>query len=359
MTKKKLVIVIPSLRGGGAERVMVNILRNLDRKKFDIRLILIKKEGPYVSLVPDDVSVIDLNANRVRYALLKLIKELNTFKPDVILSTLGHLNLALLILKPLIKGSPRIVVREANTPSKSMGELSTSKKKVFWYLYKKLYPKADLIIAQCKDMKKDIMNSFNIDEGKIKYIYNPLDLALIESKMRQGNPYNPKKINFIATGRLTYQKGFDILIDAFKEVNDKLPNAHLTILGKGELENHLKQQVEKLKINENVTFAGFKENPYPYYYYADTYVLSSRWEGFPNTLLEALACGVKVVATDCQSGPREILEDNEYGILVRVGDFNSLSQGMISSYLEVNKTHNRADNFRIDKIIKDYEAILS
>lgn len=352
--KRKLAVIVPSLNGGGAEKVMVNVIRNLDKSKFDVRLILIKKEGPYIKLIPDDIMAVDLKSDRVRYSIIKLVKELNSFKPDVILSTLGHLNLALLGIRPLLKGNPKIIVREANTPSKSI----LKRKKLFSHLYRYLYPRADLIIAQCKDMKNDIIESFKIDEKKIRYIYNPIDIEKIRESMECENPYDENAVNILSVGRLTSQKGFDILIDALKTVAKKIPNVHLTILGEGSLKNELQEHAEKLGIKEKISFIGFVDNPYPYYYFAETYVLSSRWEGFPNTLLEALACGTKVVATNCKSGPREILEENKYGILVKEGNVESLAKGIIQALSEENKTKDRADYFSINKIIKDYEEIL-
>ncbi|WP_181793862.1 glycosyltransferase [Garciella nitratireducens] len=355
--KTKLAIIVPSLRGGGAERVVTNIVSNINKNKFDITLILVKKEGPYINLIPENVSIVDLDSDRVRYSIFKLIRELNYCKPDVVLSTLGHLNLALLIIRPLLKGNPKIIIREANTPSKSLSKLSSIRKIIFRYLYKKLYPKTDLIIAQCKDMKNDIIETFNIDRNKIQYIYNPLDIENIRKNMKDKNPYDQNKINLLAVGRLTYQKGYDVLINAFNIVANNIPNVTLTILGDGELKEELQNQADKLGILDKISFTGFKDNPYPYYYYGDTYILSSRWEGFPNSLLEALACGCKVVSTDCKSGPREILEDNEYGILVPTDDYISLSEGIIKSINSENKSRDRAKMFDINKIIKEYEKV--
>jgi glycosyltransferase involved in cell wall biosynthesis len=136
------------------------------------------------------------------------------------------------------------------------------------------------------------------------------------------------------------------------------PNVHLTILGEGELENTLKKQAIDLDIVDHVSFLGFVDNPYPYYYYSDTYILSSRWEGFPNTLLEALACGTKVVATNCKSGPNEIIGNNEYGILAEVSNIESLSTSIIRSINGSNKSNNRGEHFEVSKIIKEYEKIL-
>lgn len=352
--KKKIAIIIPSLRGGGAERVMVNIIRNLDYTKFDIKLILLKKEGPYINLLPENIDVVDLKTHRVRKSIRPLIKVLNSIRPDVILSTMGHLNLAILATRPFLKGNPKIIIREANTPSKNL----TKKERLFSFVYKKLYPKADLIVAQCNDMKTDLMEYFDIEEEKIKYIYNPLDIEEIMGNIKGSSPFVENRINLISVGRLSYQKGFDVLINAFDIVVKKVPNVYLTILGDGILKKELEEQAEKLGILDRISFVGFKDNPYPYYHYADMYILSSRWEGFPNTLLEALACGTKVVATNCKSGPREILEDNKYGTLVTEGDYESLANGIIKSISDKNKTGDRANVFNINNIIKEYEKVL-
>jgi glycosyltransferase involved in cell wall biosynthesis len=352
--RKKVVFVLPSLRGGGAERVIVNIVRNLDCLKFDIRLILLKKEGPYISLLPKNLQVVDLDTSRVKNSIIPLIKAINAIKPDVVFSTMGHLNLAILAVRPLLSGNPKIIVREANTPSKDI----TKKKKLFALLYKLLYPKADLIIAQCSEMKEDLKEYSNIDESKIRYIYNPLDVENIKNRAKGKNPYDPSKINILSVGRLSPQKGFDILINAFGLVLKEFPNAYLTILGEGNLKEELRKQAKELKIGDNISFVGFKDNPYPYYYSADMYVLSSRWEGFPNTLLEALACKTKVIATKCKSGPKEILGENEFGYLVEVEDYESLAEGIINYIPENNKTGNRASFYDVNSILKEYEEIL-
>lgn len=355
--KTKLAIIVPSLRGGGAERVVVNIVRNIDLSKFDVTLILVKKEGKYINLIPPCISIIDLNSDRVRYSMLRLIKRLNSLKPDIIFSTLGHLNLALLAIRPFLNFKHKIIVREANTPSEVLKRLPGIKKAIFKYLYVKLYPKADIIVAQCKAMKDDIVEMVNIDENRVTYIYNPLDLEYINKNMTDKNPYDKRKINLLAVGRLTYQKGFDILIDAFKIVENNIPNVHLTILGDGELRRELEEKRNQLGLESKISFEGFKENPYPYYYYADVYVLSSRWEGFPNSLLEALACGCKVVATDCKSGPREILGENKYGLLVPVEDSMALAEGIIEAINSENKSKDRAKDFDIRNIIREYEKL--
>lgn len=356
--KQKIVVIIPSLIGGGAEKVMINIATHLNRELFDITLIVLNKQGVYEDILPKDIRIIDLKSERVRYSIFKMIKAINQISPNVIISTLGHLNIALLFIKLFIKNKPKFIIREANTPSKDMAHLKGIKKYLTRYLYSYMYKKSDYIIAQCKYMKEDIEKFFNIKSDKIIPIYNPLDIKVIEKLKTEFNPYDNRFINLVAVGRLSYQKGFDKLIEAFSIVKEEINNIHLTILGEGALKIELEEKAKFLDVYNHISFVDFKKNPYPYYYYADMYILSSRWEGFPNTLLEALACNVKVVATDCKSGPREILGENEYGILAKENDTENLAKCIIEYLYSKNYTSDRANYFDIDKIIKEYENIL-
>ncbi|AVR00346.1 hypothetical protein OBCHQ24_15490 [Oceanobacillus iheyensis] len=158
--------------------------------------------------------------------------------------------------------------------------------------------------------------------------------------------------------KINPQKGFDVLLKAFKQVNTTLSNTHLTIMGEGKQREELEFLAKDLNLEQNVSLVGYKENPYPYYYYSDLYILSSRYEGFPNTLLEALACGTKVIATNCKSGPIEIIEDNNYGVLVPVDDEKVLAKSIIEYLKLENRTGNRANFFDINKIINEYESLL-
>lgn len=355
--KRRLAIIVPSMRGGGAERVILNLVSNLNVRKYEIYMVLLQKEGPYLKFLPKSINIIDLKSNRVRYALYKLIKTLNAIRPDIVFSTLGHLNLGILLIRKFLVNKPKIYVREASTPSMVMSDMNSFKKHIFFFLYKKLYRKADLIVAQCMEMKKDIIKTYGIERRKIKYIYNPINIKEIHSKMVEYNPYDKNKINILAVGWCSYQKGFDILINAFELVLSKMDNTQLTILGDGELKSDLIEMVKNKDMEKYVTFVGFKENPYPYYYYSNLYVLSSRWEGFPNSLLEALACNTKIVSTNCKSGPREIIGNNEYGILVNVGDHIALAEGIIKALNEDNRTRDRAYKYNINEVIKKYEQL--
>jgi glycosyltransferase involved in cell wall biosynthesis len=268
------------------------------------------------------------------------------------------LNIVLLVIKPLLSRKTRIIVRESNTLSIKNSSLVYPVKFIHNFLYKLFYKKSNLIIAQCQEMKNDLIKYLKIKEDKIKVIYNPLEINKIIFQTNGDNPYLVNKINFLGVGRLTKQKGFDILIRAFSIVVKEIPNSHLTILGEGELLNELENLAYDLGLNNKISFEGFKINPYIYYYYSDTYVLSSRWEGFPNSLLEALACKAKVVSTKCKSGPNEIIGNNEFGILSELNDIELLAENMIKSIYNENLSGDRALKFDIGIIIKEYEECL-
>ena len=355
--KKKVAIILSNFEGGGAERVVSNIIRYLDQDKIELKIILLEKKGVYLKSIPENIEIIDLNCKRARYSIKKLIKAINSFEPEVIFSAMGQLNLIISAMRMFYKGNPSIIVREDNTPSKKLADMKKVKGGLFKVLYKILYPCVDLIIAQCESMRKDMIDNIGINGEKIKVIYNPVDILKISREKDLYNPYNNNNINLVAVGRLVYQKGFDILIDAFKRVNDKIPNVRLTILGDGKLLEDLNKKIDKYNLSDSVTIESFKENPYPYINYADTFILSSIWEGFPNVLLEALACDTKVVATDCKSGPREILGDNTWGLLVKENDSEELAKGIIRSINTKKNENTRALDYDVQKIVKIYQEI--
>jgi len=359
----RIVFVMPNLAGGGAERVMITVLRHLDRSRFEPILMTVDLSGPYVASIPENVQVVNLHSGRVRHAWRKMIKEINRLQPDVVMSTMDYMNLAVLAGKMAYAQKPRIIVREANTPTLAIGALGFLKRVMFKTLYRLLYTKADGIIVQSEGMKQDLLDFLpSLSPNKVIRIYNPLDVTTV---LRQAGkkedaflPSSPKQI--VAAGRLTYQKGFDLLLSAFAQVAQIVQDVRLTILGEGPLEAELKAQARALGIEERVCFLGFQRNPYAFLAQADLFVLPSRWEGFPNILLEALACGCRVVATDCPSGPREILQQNQYGLLVEPEQVAALANGMIGvlcGEITFASGRERALAFEAKQVVRAYEQV--
>lgn len=354
-SKKKVLFVVPSLHGGGAERVMVTLLKHLDRKKFSLNLALVKKEGTYLKDVPNDVEIYDLKVGRVRKSFLPLLKLIWRIQPDIAFSTLGHLNLALILLKPVFPKKTKLVVREANTVSEIIKTNNLSR--MWRWLYRRCYRKADLIICQSKYMQEDLANNFSIPKEKLVQIYNPVDVDDIRKKSMLGeNPFakQEKFINIVTVGRLSYQKGIDRLIQSIPDLLKVKSNAKLWILGEGSLEDELKSLRDQLDLKDTVFFVGFQENPYVWLKHADLFVLPSNYEGLPNVLLEAIACGCSVLTTDHPGGTREIMEITKQKEYI-VKDLEWANEWFRPSYngsIELLRRH-----FGLDRIINRYSKI--
>ena len=352
--KKKLLIFVPSLRGGGGEKFIVNLVNNLDRKKFNIKLALIKKEGPYLDDLRKDIEIIDLKSKRVRYAFFKIIKLIKKENPDIVFSTLGHLNILLAIIKKIFPNI-KFIARESSIVSKNFNSF-------IQYLYKLFYNYFDLIISQSEYMKEDLVQNFNIKENKIKVIYNPVDINKIQRKsLTNENLFLNNYKNLIAIGRLSKEKGFDLLIKAFIKLNN---NYRLYILGEGKEKKSLLQLIKSLNIKDKIFFLGFQKNPYKYLYKSNLLILPSKYEGLPNVVLEANALGIPVVAFNCPGGTREIIKDGLNGFLVKCENTDELAfyikKAMSHNWNKLSIIEYIRKNFLIEKIIKKYEnAILT
>lgn len=356
--KKKILFIVPSMRGGGAERVMSVLLNFLDRKKFEPILVLLKKEGPYLENLPQDIQVIDLKVTQARYSIMKIIRIIKQIKPDTVFSTLGYLNILIAMIRPFLSKDIIFIARESNTVS--VQNKQEKYPMLFNLLYKLFYNNFDQIISQSEYMKKDLIENYNIKKDHIDVIYNPVDIINVEALANKNiiNPYKSSKVNLLAVGRLDYQKGFDLLIEAMIKLDDRF---HLTIVGQGKEESKLKYLAESYGAQEKITFAGFKSNPYIYMMHADLYILSSRYEGLPNTVLEANTCGIPVIAFNCSGGTGEIIENGINGFLCECQNIDELVEKInkASSYnFDKNKIKALIKNrYDVNTIIKQYERL--
>lgn len=356
--KKNVVFLIQALHGGGAERVFLNVCRYLDKSKFKVTLCLLKKEGDYIDLIPDNPGfhIHNLNVARVRYSVIPILNYLWKTKPHILISTLGHLNALLGAIAFALPKGIKVVGRESNIVSKS------NHKKIILLLYKVFYKNFDKIIVQSTDMEADLKHVVkNLKKDQIVKINNPVDVERIATAGISAEKVLPKyKINLLSAGRLTYQKGYDILLKSFSKFENK-EKYHLTILGKGVLKAELEQLAHELGVDKQVTFAGFQSNPYPYMTQASIFISSSRFEGFPNAVLEALACDTPVLANDYKGGIHEIIEDPLYGKVIAMENsklFESACEALSTRTLPpqaISKAiHKR---YGMEKIIQDYEAL--
>ena len=296
-----LSVVLPSFAAGGAERVTLSHLARLDRARIAPNLIVLDGRGPLRELLPADLPVRDLARPRLRRALPALIGALRAARPDVVLGTMVHVNLALLAVRPLLIGRPRLVLREANTPSRSLG--ATAHPRLMRALYRRLMPRADAVLCNSQLMLAEIASNFGVAPDRLVHLPNPVDVARLRAAALPTQREPGSGARFIASGRLVRQKGFDRLIDMVASLPS---DVHVTVLGEGPDGPALKAQIDRLQLGARVNLGGFSVSPWAAVAGADAFLLPSRWEGMPNAALEALALGTPVIATPEAGGIGEL-----------------------------------------------------
>jgi len=346
------------MAGGGSERVFAHLLGHLDRQRFAPSLALLSRQGPFLASIPEDVEVVDLGARRARYAMRPLVSLVRRLRPDIVFSTLGHMNLAVMLCKPIMPRRTRFIARESIVPSV---ELAHGQAPFFFpFLYRRLYPLFDRVVCQSLDMQNDLTETLGVPRERTVLIHNPVDLVRIEESLAGAVcPLPTGVLNVVAMGRLDSQKGFDMLLRAFSLLQGA--DCRLTILGEGPERERLEAMTRELGIAGRVTFAGFQVEPHPYLAHADVFVLSSRYEGFPNVVLEAMACGTPVAAFACPGGLNELVQPGVNGCLAPVGDVGALA-ACIAQLLESGPCRKAvhesvATRFALPRIVREYEAV--
>lgn len=347
---------------GGAQRVILNVLRHLNGNGIHPELALVSERGPLSGELPHGIPIHRLRAGRVRYAWTKILRLCRALQPDVVISTVVHLNILLLLLKPFMPRNMAVVIREANTPSIRLKH--TRHPKLYGFSYRTFYPFSDRIVCNCRFMKADLISNFGTPPNRISVIRNPVDVKRLSSQiLSEANPYPPGRIHLASVGRLHDQKGFDLLLRSFAHCLKKIPSVHLTIVGDGPERKRLRRMAVDLGISEEVTFAGQKPYPYSYMAHADFLICSSRWEGSPNAVLESLACGTPVLAFDCPGGTKEILEENRNGWLVPAGDWEAMGEKMVRIITEKSWSAMKGkkllpEEYLIENVVKRWEEVL-
>jgi glycosyltransferase involved in cell wall biosynthesis len=313
-----VLFVLHSLIGGGAERVIVEIINGLDRRRFEPVLALGAAKGPYLGDLRADVPLYVLGAKRARNAapaVLRLVR----VGPDVVVSTAG-MNLAVASTCAAYPRRTRVILREANSPQAFLDDVARSSRgraRLYRAAYRLLYRQADAIVCQSDAMVRD-MSELGVPQAKLTRIYNPVALERIRAIARKSDPEPevPRDgARLVSVGRLSHQKGFDILLEALGMVRARRPNVTLRIFGEGPERPLLEATIQRLALANAVELPGFSKNPYSAIADADLFVSSARYEGFSNAIVEALACGVPVVATDCPSANQEVLREGFNGWL--------------------------------------------
>jgi glycosyltransferase involved in cell wall biosynthesis len=340
VTEKRYALFIPSLLGGGVERVMMNLGRGLARRQRQVDLIVCSSHGEFRDAVPSEIRLVDLRAGRVARGIPGLVSYLRREQPDVLVAAQDHANLAALLASRIAGGNTAVVVT-AHSLVRRTCMRAPKRARVLPMLMRLLYPRAAAVVAVSRGVADDVADVASLQRSSVHVIYNPVifpdhkDRGDADLRHPWLLPGAPPLI--LAVGRLEYEKDYYTLIRAFALVRQRL-KCRLLILGEGKERQGIQKLVDQIGLSSDVCLPGFVQDPYPYIRRASTLVLSSLWEGLPTVLIEALPFGTPIVSTDAGPGPREILCNGKYGRLVPVGMPDALAESILSSIDEGRRT---------------------
>jgi glycosyltransferase involved in cell wall biosynthesis len=350
---------------GGIARNRVHLAEALAQRGVTADLVAMRVKPVGREMVPDGIRIIDLDARRVRRGLPKLIDYLTTEKPSLLVAS-EEIPSVLACLARRWTGLPeRLVLSVHNTQSRDIAARSDwIDRKLVPRLMRRFYRWADDYIAVSDQAADDLSRLVNIPRSEIKVVPNPVVTPHLVRQAQQPvqHPWLTAKDRpvLVTAARLAPQKDLPTLLRAFARLVAHRP-AYLIILGRGPRAEELKAQARTLGIANLVDFHGFVNNPFPYFAAADGFVLSSAWEGLPGVVIQAMACGCPIVATDCPGGTADILEGGRFGRLVPVGDHAALAKAMndmLDDPCDPLSLVSRAMDFHVDRVIDRYTDIL-
>lgn len=339
---------------------MLHLARGFIERGSQVDLVLAQVTGSYLPDIPPQTRIVDLGASRVLTSLPSLARYLRRERPVAMLSTQSHANVVALWARRISGVDTRLVVREANMAVREVG----IRGRLIPHLMRQYYPWANGIVAVSQGVAADLTRSAGLAPERIHLIYNPVVPAELKKKAKEpvGHTWFAlgKQPIILGVGRLEWRKDFATLIRAFALVRKNCP-ARLVILGEGEQRSELEGLIRELDLTIDASLPGFVANPYAYMARAAVYVLSSVSEGLPNTLMEAMAVGTPVIATDCESGPREILAGGKYGQLISVGGAKELATAVLNVIQHGIYTKPQKEwlnTFSLDRCISEYLRLM-
>jgi glycosyltransferase involved in cell wall biosynthesis len=359
--RPRILLLIPHLGGGGAEHVTALLARGLSAEKYDLHLGVITQTKADGVGVPSWVHLHAFGAPRVRAGAFRLLHLIHQLRPDLILSGMFHLNFLVLLLRPFFPSRTRILIRQNGTLSSALafGGLP-------WYtrpLYRLLYRRADRVICQTRAMAADLASELGLAANRLVVLPNPVDVEEIRNSIRrERREWTGPGPHLLAMGRLSREKGFDLLLQALVQVQKDLPDASLLIAGVGPEEEALKAERHALGLDSAVRFAGHLAQPWPYLAEATLFVLSSRHEGLPNSLLEAAAAGLPIVALPASEGVVEVLRGQPGVWLALEISAEALAASLLAALGSLQPkerfAHSFVEEFSIDRAIGAYEKLI-
>lgn len=377
---ERLALLISGLGLGGVQRTMLTLAGGLADRGLAVDLLVPDDRGPFRDQVPTNVRLVNLSrwwlrlpvirARKRRRALLMapaIADYLRRERPDALLSASHYVNLAALWGRSLAGTGTRLVISQRTQLSVAITNSKLPllhRRPLLAWLTRRYYPRADAIVAVSDGVADDLAIVAQLPRERIVTVYNPTDLAHIATRAAEPAPHPWLEDGgapvIVAVGRLAAQKDFTTLLRAFALLKAARA-ARLLILGEGRLRPQLEALAHELGIAGAVALPGYAENPFAALARARLYVLSSRYEGLPGALIQALACGCPVVSADCPSGPAEILDHGRYGRLVPVGDATTLAGAMAAALDETpdpQRQKTRAEYFSVDRAVDNYLDLL-
>jgi len=359
MSNSRLSILAPFKSWGGIERKMLVLCREFLAQGIQVEVILARGgQIPYPEQFPREVKIVDLKSGSKLSSIIKLVKHLRRTKPQVLLTAKDHAAKTAVLASRLSRTHIPVFHKATNTLS------LTLRRPLKRYFARLLYPWANKIIANSNGVKEDLVTNFNINPDDIEVIYNPVitsDIPQRLDKVPRHAWLAEKDVPVIlGVGRLTYSKDFITLLEAFGQVRKYRP-CRLIILGEGPERTHIESKRKELGLEDEVALPGYVADPLPWMAHSDVFVLSSRYEGLSNVLIEAIAAGTPVVSTDCPSGSAEILQHGRLGPLVPVGDAQSMANAIskvLANPPSENILREGLERFRSDIVAKQYLQVM-
>lgn len=316
---------------GGVERMMNALIAGMLESGHPVDVLVLKRRGGHYAAIPEGANVIPLGTDHAAMAVPALVRYLRATRPSALLAAKDRAGRAALRARHRAGVPTRVIVRIGNTLSESLAGRGWLRSLLRYWPIRRWYPRADAIVAVSRGVADDVVATSGADPARVHVVRNPVVSPELE-RLAANEPTHawfdePDSSVLLGVGRLTRQKDFPTLLRALSRVRERTA-ARLIVLGEGEDRAELERLAGELGLADAVDFHGFVDNPYGWMRRADLLVLSSAWEGSPNVLTEALYLGVPVVATDCRSGPREVLDDGRYGPLVPVGDDAALARAI-------------------------------
>lgn len=376
----RLALLISGLGLGGVQRTMLTLAGGLAARGLAVDLLVPDDRGPFRDQVPANVRLVNLSRWWLRAPVIRDRKRrkallmapavadyLRRERPAALLSASHYVNLAALWGRDLAGTGTRLVISQRTQLSVAITNSRLPllrRRPLLAWLTRRYYPRADAIVAVSDGVADDLATVARLPRDRVQTVYNPTDLDLIDRRAAEPAPHpwldDGGAPVIVAVGRLAAQKDFATLLRAFARVRERRP-ARLLILGEGRLRPALEAQVAQLGLGAAVALPGYAENPFAALARADLYVMSSRYEGLPGALIQALACGCRVVSTDCPSGPAEILDHGRYGRLVPVGDAPALTEAMLAALdtpPDPGRQRARAAQFSVPRAVDAYLDLL-